>query len=195
MNTKKIWLFAIVFGIIAAGMLYVMVSGSLASSTLPASVEISEEEEPEEKEEVVVAAEEEKRNEMLPFSEGNRAITVAVSDAQGVAGFITPGSFVDIVAVMLVPDEYKDKQHDAATLLLQNVKVLGIGHASDDEETMKRYQMVTFEVTPKEGLVLGFASKYELYLMLRQEGDNKVESNPDETHIHEDDLHVGVFRR
>ncbi|MGB5944464.1 hypothetical protein, partial [Paenisporosarcina sp.] len=62
----------------------------------------------------------------------------------------------------------------------------------DDEETKNRYQMVTVEVTPKEGLILGFSTRYELYLMLRQDGDDLIE--PDHTHIHEDELHEGVFR-
>ena len=84
-------------------------------------------------------------------------------------------------------------QHDAATLLLQNVKVLAIGHAADDEETMKRYQMVTIEVTSIEGLTLSFATKYDLHLLLREEGDTEIE--PDHTHVHEDELHKGVFRQ
>lgn len=191
MNTKKIWLFAIVFGIIAAGMLYAMFAKVQKQPVDPVITDVGEKEEEKE----IVVEVEEKGNEIIPVTDGNRAMTIEVTDPQGVAGFIKPGSFVDIVAVMIVPEEYKDKQHDAATLLLQNVKVLAIGHAADDTETMKRYQMVTVEVSPREGLTLGFASKYELYLMLRQEGDNEVEQDPDKTHIHEDDLHVGVFRR
>jgi pilus assembly protein CpaB len=90
------------------------------------------------------------------------------------------------------PEEKEEAQHDSATLLLQNVKILAIGHSADDEETTKRYQMVTVEVTPKEGLILGFSTRYELYLMLRQDGDDKIE--PAHTHIHEDELHEGVFK-
>nr|WP_285853145.1 Flp pilus assembly protein CpaB [Sporosarcina luteola] len=129
---------------------------------------------------------------MLPIPEGKRAITIAVTDVQGVAGFIEPGAHVDIVAILVVPEEQKETQHDAATLLLQDVKVLAIGHAADDEETMNRYQMVTIEVTPVEGLTLSFATKYDLHLLLREEGDHEIE--PERTHVHEDDLHKGVFR-
>ena len=73
------------------------------------------------------------------------------------------------------------------------MKVLAVGHAADDEETMKRYQMVTIEVTPMEGLTLSLATKYDLHLLLREDGDNEIE--PDHTHVHEDDLHKGVFRK
>ncbi|MBS4200966.1 Flp pilus assembly protein CpaB [Bacillus sp. FJAT-49732] len=194
MNTKKIWLFAMVFGILATLMMFMMVSGEPKKSAQPAPTEVAGAKDKENEEKVAekVDVEEPKGNEMLPFSKGNRAISIAVNDPQGVAGFITPGSFVDIVSIMTVPEEYKDKQHDAATLLLQNVKILAIGHAVDDEETRKRYQMVTIEVTPREGLALGFATKNDLYLMLRNEGDDKLE--PEHTHIHADDLHEGVFR-
>ncbi|VEF46233.1 Flp pilus assembly protein CpaB [Bacillus freudenreichii] len=187
MNTKKIWLFAMVLGLMAAGFLYVMINETQKG----AAQETVAEPEPE-KEVAEEPPEEEEIPPPLTISKGKRAITVEVSDVQGVAGNVKAGSFVDVVAVMVVPEEYKERQHDAATLLLQNVKVLEVGHAADDEEAKKRYQMVTLEVTPKEGLALGFATKHELYLMLRQEGDEKV--NPKHTHIHEDDLHEGVFR-
>ncbi|MCJ8009234.1 Flp pilus assembly protein CpaB [Lederbergia wuyishanensis] len=192
MNTKKIWLFAMVFGVLATLMMFMMVSGEPKKSAPPAATEVADAKDKEKKVPEKIEVEEPKKNEIISISNGKRAMSVAVQDPQGVAGFITPGSFVDVVAVMKVPEEYKEKQHDAATLLLQNVKILAIGHAADDEETKKRYQMVTIEVTPKEGLALGFATNYDLYLMLRSEGDDKVE--PKHMHIHEDDLHEGVFR-
>ncbi|MBS4196144.1 Flp pilus assembly protein CpaB [Lederbergia citri] len=192
MNTKKIWLFAMVFGVLATLMMFMMVNGEPKKSAPPASTEVADAKKKEEPEVAVIGQEEPFKNELIPITSGNRAISIKVEDPQGVAGFITPGSFVDVVAVMKVPEEYKERQHDAATLLLQNVKIVAIGHAADDEETMKRYQMVTIEVTPKEGLALGFATNYDLYLMLRSKGDDKVE--PEHTHVHEDDLHEGVFR-
>ncbi|MCM3709078.1 Flp pilus assembly protein CpaB [Sporosarcina luteola] len=193
MNPKRIWLVAIVFGFLAAGMLYVVVKNYETSKpAAPVVIEETEakqpaKQEPTEQQPVVV-----QKNEMLPIPEGKRAITIAVTDVQGVAGFIEPGAHVDIVAILVVPEEQKETQHDAATLLLQDVKVLAIGHAADDEETMNRYQMVTIEVTPVEGLTLSFATKYDLHLLLREEGDHEIE--PERTHVHEDDLHKGVFR-
>ncbi|MEC5423995.1 Flp pilus assembly protein CpaB [Virgibacillus sp. C22-A2] len=195
MNTKKIWLTAMVFGIIAAGMMYLMVN-EMPKESQPVSEPVIEEDKEKKAEGNIAAAAEMEEgsietNERLPASKGTRAMTVEVTDVQGVAGYIELGSFVDVVVVMEVPEEQKETQHDSATLLLQNVKVLAIGHAADDQETMKRYQMVTFEVTPIEGLTLGFAASHELYLMLREEGDEELE--PKNTHVHEDDLHEGVF--
>ncbi|ASK61828.1 Flp pilus assembly protein CpaB [Virgibacillus phasianinus] len=205
MTTKKIWLIAMVFGIIAAGLLYVMVINNENQSAIPARATASDdvkEKEADQKKEEEMKAEEANEfdlksekvtgNEMIPVSDGNRAMTIAVNDVQGVSGNIEPGSHIDVVAVMKAPEKKSKEQHDSATLLLQNAKVLAIGHAADDEETKKRYQMITVEVSPKEGLTLGFATRYDLYVMLRKDGDKKLE--PDHTHIHEDDLHEGVFK-
>lgn len=204
MNTRKIWLTAMFFGMIATGLVYILIVSNNQPTTgkIDTTSEMEDEVEVDEKGQEEISntsadgdyeVAEEFKNELLPIEEGKRAITVAVNDSQGVAGFIEAGSFVDIVAVMKVPEEYAEIQHDSATLLLQNAKVLAIGHAADDEETMERYEMVTIEVEPIEGLMLGFATKYELYLMLRGEGDDLLE--PERTHVHEDDLHKGVFRR
>lgn len=168
-------------------------TSSETASTIPVEEAEPKEEDVEVVEMATAAPEEEDfQNERLPISEGKRAMTIAVADDQGVAGFIKQGSFVDVVTIMTAPEDSKKEQHDAATLLLQNVKVLAVGHAADDEETNKRYQMVTIEVSPEQGLILSFATQYDLHLLLRQEGDDVLES--DKTHVHEDDLHKGVFK-
>ncbi|MDC3413856.1 Flp pilus assembly protein CpaB [Terrihalobacillus insolitus] len=202
MNTRKIWMIAMVLGVIAAGFMYVIVTGSTRQSAQPTSTSVpASEENVENKEEQTSPVEamddgndqeEEKVVPSIPVSKGKRAMTIPVTDVQGIAGLIKPGSYVDIVAVMETPEEQEETQHDSATILLQNVKVLAVGHAADEEENKRFYQMVTVEVLPKEGLTLGFATRYQLYLMLRQDGDNELE--PDATHIHEDDLHEGVFQ-
>ncbi|MFD1780939.1 Flp pilus assembly protein CpaB [Fredinandcohnia salidurans] len=197
MNTKKIWIAAMVFGLVASGLLYILLNTEQPTKAQTASKEVAQEDKDEENEEIVQPEETEvasAESSGIKIAKGNRAMTFGVTDVQGVAGLVKPGSFVDVVAVMTVPEEYKaEGQPDSATLLLQNVKVLEIGHAADNPETeKKRYQMVTVEVTPKQGLALGFASRYELYLMLREEGDHDVE--PTHTHVHEDQLHEGVFK-
>ena len=179
------------FGIIAAGMMYLKITDSQNQPIQKETPSVVKDE-GKKQQKVEDKVKEEIVPKMIPVSEGKRAITIATTDVQGIAGFVTPGSYVDVIAVMQGPEEKEEAQHDSATLLLQNVKILAIGHSADDEETMKRYQMVTVEVTPKEGLILGFSTRYELYLMLRQDGDDKIE--PAHTHIHEDELHEGVFK-
>ncbi|WP_053367496.1 Flp pilus assembly protein CpaB [Bacillus sp. FJAT-27245] len=209
MQSKKLWMWSLIFGLFATTLLFLILNSrepSLQAGTLPtpnsetASAESNiEKTKPtqtapsNESNEKGKGSEEEgpKGNELLPISDGKRAMTIQVSDVQGIAGFIEPNSHVDVVAKLTVPKDAKEGQHDAGTLIIQNARVLAVGHAADDAEAMKRYQMVTLEVNPREGLTLGFSTKYELYLMLRKDGDNKLD--PVHTHVHEDELHEGVF--
>lgn len=188
MSLKKVWIAALIFGLIATGIFYFYIISKNQKEEVP-PVEPNEE--------VETTEQTESENTIIPISEGNRAMSLQVSVVQGVSGFIKPGSYVDVIAILDPSEEefaYTAGQHDAATLLLQNIKVLAIGHSADTQEEAKRYETVTLEVTPKEGLYLGFAARNEnqIYLTLRTEGDTSVE--PEATHIHEDDLHEGVFK-
>lgn len=201
MSLKKIWIAAGVLGLITTVLLYITVfsSPSKSVSTVQEEEKIAkavaaEKEEEQETEEIdkelPTEEEQNKANYMLPIAEGKRAMSVEVSVVQGVSGFIKPGSFVDLVSTMIPPED--SEQHPAATILLQNVKVLSIGHSADTRGEAARYATVTLEVAPKEGLALGFAKKDQLSLMLRNEGDGSLEK--EHTHVHEDDLHEGVFK-
>ena len=53
-----------------------------------------------------------------------RAMTIKVDEASGVAGFLTPGNRVDVVVVENKGEYDKDP---IAKLLFQNLKVLGTG--------------------------------------------------------------------
>lgn len=211
MKTKKLWIWSIAFGFCATVIFYLVLHSDEKTAVTTSVTETKEtsktveletteassnqtkvaSENSENKKKDVKEEKDPSINEILPIGKGKRAMTIQVEDFQGVAGFIKPGSYVDIVAQLIAPEEAKNGQHNAATTVLQNVKVLALGHAADDVETRKRYQLVTLEVSSKEGLALGLATKYELYLMLRADGDSKKE--PHHTHIHEDELHKGVF--
>ncbi|WP_158587416.1 Flp pilus assembly protein CpaB [Neobacillus notoginsengisoli] len=199
MKSKKLWIWSLIFGLVATSFLYILINSranvqtSAPSSTKPVTTKAEEQEETKTASTKTAAAAEKgaEGNELLPISDGKRAMTIQVTDVQGIAGFIKAGSHVDVVVKLIVPEDAKAGQHDAGTLIVQNAKVLAIGHAADDEETRKKYQMVTLEVNPREGLALGFSTKYELYLMLRKDGDDKLEKK--HTHVHEDELHEGVF--
>ncbi|RDU34661.1 Flp pilus assembly protein CpaB [Neobacillus piezotolerans] len=208
MQSKKLWIWSLIFGLSATIILFLIINSrepSLQAATPPSSNAKTASAENKEKPEPAQTAvsnesntkgkgsEEDgpKGNVLLPISDGKRAMTIQVSDVQGIAGFIKPDSHVDVVAKLTVPKDAKEGQHDAGTLIIQNARVLAVGHAADDAEAMKRYQMVTLEVNPREGLTLGFSTKYELYLMLRKDGDTKLD--PVHTHVHEDELHEGVF--
>jgi len=75
-------------------------------------------------------------------------VTVRVDDVRGVAGFVLPGDFVDIV---MIADELSSKRQSYSDILLEHVKVLAIDQiASEGEEKPKVAQAVTLEVTKEQ---------------------------------------------
>jgi pilus assembly protein CpaB len=55
------------------------------------------------------------------LEDGKRAVTVRVDDVRGVAGFVLPGDFVDIV---MIADDLSSKRQSYSDILLEHVKVL-----------------------------------------------------------------------
>src|SRR5688572_32512733 len=68
--------------------------------------------------------------------EGFRAMTVKVDDVVGVSGFVMPGSFVDVVAV-IVPVGEGDSQGPISKIVLQNIKVLASGPKIDSPDNQR----------------------------------------------------------
>jgi Flp pilus assembly protein CpaB len=106
---------------------------------------------------------------LLKISEGKRAISITLNESQGVTGFISPGSFVDVV-VVFSPEE-------TTQIILERVKVLAVGRITGEIEDVQKnaYQTVTLEVTPKEGAKLTYAvTKGMVQLMLRGLDDDST---------------------
>lgn len=106
--------------------------------------------------------------------EGYRAMTVKVDDVVGVSGFVMPGSFVDVVAV-IVPEA--DNQGPISKIVLQNIKVLASGPKIDSPENQREptsVKAVTLQVTPEqaEKLVLA-ANQGKLQLVMRNYSDQE----------------------
>lgn len=80
-----------------------------------------------------------------------RAVTVRVDDVVGVAGFLLPGNFVDVLATRL---ERKSKRAVSETILRQ-IKVLAVDQTAktDDNEPVV-VRAVTLEMTPAQAEVL-----------------------------------------
>ena len=106
--------------------------------------------------------------------QGYRAMTVKVDDVVGVSGFIMPGSFVDVVAVIVPPGENQSKG-PTSKIVLQSIKVLASGPKIDTPEnqrTPSEVRSVTLQVTPEqaEKLVLA-ANAGKLQLVMRNYTD------------------------
>ena len=101
------------------------------------------------------------------IEKGKRAVTVAVDDVRGVAGFIFPGDFVDVV---LTRTNNSNGPPDFAEVILQHVKVLAIDQmAGDRQEHPMVAKAVTVEGSPEQALkILLAANVGKLSLILRQ---------------------------
>ena len=105
---------------------------------------------------------------------GMRAISIRVNDVVGVAGFVVPGTFVDLVLTMT------RQQTDAvARIVLSNIQVLTAGTRTD-QEAAKTGQavpttVVTLLVTPEnaEKIALAF-SVGQITLVLRNPLDQDM---------------------
>jgi pilus assembly protein CpaB len=98
--------------------------------------------------------------------QGMRAISVKVNDVIGVAGFVAPGSRVDLVATIR-------RQTDSMTITVaSNVQVLTAGTRKDQEKELdgksNETSVVTLVVTPEDGERIALAqSEGQIMLVLR----------------------------
>ena len=110
--------------------------------------------------------------------EGYRAMTVKVDDVVGVSGFVMPGSYVDVVAVIVPPAaQGTQTQGPISKIVLQHIKVLASGPKIDSPENQREptnAKAVTLQVTPEqaEKLVLA-ANEGKLQLVMRNYSDQE----------------------
>ena len=106
---------------------------------------------------------------------GYRAMTVKVDDVVGVSGFIMPGSYVDVIAVIVSASQQNGEP--ISKIVLQNIKVLASGPKIDSPENQREpnsVKAVTLQVTPEqaEKLVLA-ANEGKLQLVMRNYSDQE----------------------
>jgi pilus assembly protein CpaB len=107
--------------------------------------------------------------------EGYRAMTVKVDDVVGVSGFIMPGSYVDVIAVIVSASQQNGEP--ISKIVLQNIKVLASGPKIDSPQNQREptnVKAVTLQVTPEqaEKLVLA-ANEGKLQLVMRNYSDQE----------------------
>jgi pilus assembly protein CpaB len=111
---------------------------------------------------------------------GYRAMTVKVDDVIGVAGFLQPGTMVDVLTVIDPPGNTLSS-NPISKIVLQNVKVLASGQNLDkpkDEREADAVKAVTLQVTPDQAEKLALAStEGKLRLVLR----NMIDQDDEQT--------------
>lgn len=181
MNSKKIWILSLAFGILMASVTYIAL---FSNQSAPNASSVESKKNVAEKNDGVKVAkaaetknkDERIKNPMEEISEGKRAISLKTVLESGVSGYIEPNSKVDIIAFETIIDEATKKKYKSSVLVLQNIKVLASGKASDSLEEALHYETVTLEVTPDQGLTLSLASRDKdgFYFMLRNSKDQSV---------------------
>ncbi len=111
--------------------------------------------------------------------EGMRAMSVAVNEVVGVAGFVIPGTMVD---VLVTGKAVNGQGNDFVTrTLLENVRVLAAGQKieQDREGKPQTVPVITLLVTPDDAAMLAMASTQgKIQLALRNTIDAKKVSPP-----------------
>jgi len=110
--------------------------------------------------------------------DGMRATAVKTNEDMSVAGFIFPGSHVDVL-VTLHPDN--NNENTLTRTVLQNVQVLSTGAKMDPDPNGKpeNVTVVTLLVTPEQSEKLALAeSQGTLHFALRNGGDSANPETP-----------------
>lgn len=111
--------------------------------------------------------------------EGMRAVSVAVNDVIGVAGFVVPGTMVDVLVTGPMPG-VSGPTNNITRTILEDTRVLAAGQkvSQDPQGKPKTVSVVTLLVSPEEADELTMAStEGKIQLALRNTIDAKL-ANP-----------------
>lgn len=100
--------------------------------------------------------------------DGHRAVTVAVNEVAGVAGFLSPHNKVDVVLTTIPPGS-TDPNATISKIVLQNVPILATGQITEQKDGKPVVvPTVTIDLTPEDAEKLVVASsKGSLQMLLR----------------------------
>ncbi|MCI0337241.1 MAG: Flp pilus assembly protein CpaB [Acidobacteria bacterium] len=107
---------------------------------------------------------------------GMRAVSVRVDEASSVGGFVSPGSYVDVIAIM---QPQIDGAKQVSKVILQKVRVLAGGQQMQNKPDGKPalVNTVTLEVTPNQAEKLKLAeAEGRLQLSIRNATDQIIET-------------------
>lgn len=108
---------------------------------------------------------------------GKRAVTVAVNEVTGVAGFLKPGHRVDVIGAR----RPQGNQTAKAQIVVQNMPVLAVAQDPEDKHGRKAkvVSSVTLLASPAEAEQITLASEQgDIRLALRASGDDALVKTP-----------------
>ena len=94
--------------------------------------------------------------------QGMRALSVAVNDVVGVAGFVTPGTMVDVLVTGKIEGGSHGTEDTITRTILENVRVLAAGQKieQDREGKPQTVPVITLLVSPEDAGRLAMAMLY-----------------------------------
>jgi pilus assembly protein CpaB len=113
--------------------------------------------------------------------EGMRALSVAVNDVVAVAGFVMPGTMVDVLVTGRVSGGTRGGEDNITRTILENVRVLAAGQKieQDREGKPQTVPVITLLVSPEDAAKLAMAStEGKIQLALRNTIDSKKVEPP-----------------
>lgn len=104
------------------------------------------------------------------ITEGYRAVAIRVNDVVGVAGFVLPGDFVDVLLTRTDNGARSNNEEMRTDLLIAGVRVLGVDQVSSEQRNDPQVaRAVTIEVKPEDGQKIALAGQIgTLSLALRR---------------------------
>ncbi len=108
--------------------------------------------------------------------EGKRAISVRVDDIVGVAGFVLPGTRVDVI---LSGSPERRNSVEISRVILENIEVLAAGQNLEKDANGKaqKVQVITLLVTPEQAQIVALAQNDgQIQLALRNPLDLQQEA-------------------
>jgi pilus assembly protein CpaB len=112
--------------------------------------------------------------------QGMRAISVAVNEVVGVAGFVTPGTMVDVLVTGAISGANASGGSSVTRTILENVRVLAAGQKIEQGEGKPQtVPVITLLVTPEDAATLAMASNQgKIQLALRNTVDTQTTNPP-----------------
>ena len=109
----------------------------------------------------------------VTIPEGMRAVSVRVDEVIGVAGFVLPGTRVDVVLTLPPKDQ---RRESVSQIILQNMRILAAGQIVQQDAQGKpiTVSVITILVTPQDGeLLILAANEGKIQMALRNTLDEE----------------------
>lgn len=117
---------------------------------------------------------------LLP--DGFRAISIPVNNVNGVAGFVLPGTMVDVMLLRQIEGDGATAQDQRADTILENVQVLAVDQLADEKTgEPKLSATATLALTPTDAARIAIANRMGTLQLLLRKVEPEFSTEPNAT--------------